>query len=156
MKNGQALKTYTLTLVSAVVNNDLESLEIKDYSIEFDKDVTSYTIIVEKDVEEVTVKAKAVESSAKVTIEGGKDLQPGSNQVIVTVTGTDKTTKTYTINVIKKSDEVTPEVEPKASARLGKLEIKDYEIIFFILEILIFIGIIVLIICGVKGWIYLL
>lgn len=35
-------------------------------------------------------------------------------------------------------------------------EIKDYEIIFFILEIIIFIGIVAVIVYGIKDLIYLL
>jgi len=129
MQDAKVLKTYDLVLVNAVVNNDLESLEVKDYSIEFDKDTTNYTLIVENDVEKIDIDAKAVESSAKVTIEGNEELVSGSNIVTITVTGTDKTTKTYTINVIKKAKE-NEDTQSKANVYLDVLEIKNYSIKF--------------------------
>ena len=129
MHDAQVLKTYTLTLVQAVVNNDLESLEIKDYTIDFDKDKTNYTIIIENDVEKLDIKAKAEEESAKVEIEGNEALEDGNNTIKVIVTGKDKTTKTYTINVIKKAngEEAT---NSTSNVYLEKLEIKGYKIDF--------------------------
>ena len=129
MQDAKVLKTYNLTLVNTIVNNDLDSLSVENYSLEFEPDVTNYTIIVENEVEKVEVEAAAVESSAKVTIEGNENLEVGSNSVIVTVTGTDKTTKTYTINVIRKASEDDTS-NNKSNVYLEKLEIKDYPIKF--------------------------
>lgn len=129
MQNAQVLKTYTLTIVQNVVNNDLESLEIKNYNIDFDKDKTNYTIIVDNSVEKVDVVAKAVEDTAKVKIEGNEALVDGNNSVTVTVTGKDNTTKTYIVNVIRKSSGDVVE-EPTANVYLKKLEIKKHKINF--------------------------
>ena len=129
MYDAQVLKTYTLTLVQSIVNNDLESLEIKNYTIDFDKDKTNYTIIVDNDVESVEIVAKAVESSAKISIEGNENLVSGTNQATITVTGKDNTTKTYTINVIKKSSDEDI-VDSKSDVYLEELKIKNYTIDF--------------------------
>ena len=129
MQSATVLKTYTLTLVETVVNNDLKSLEVKDYTLEFDKDKTTYTIIVESDVESVLVNAIAEEETAKVKIEGNESLVEGSNTITVTVTGTDSTTKTYTINVIKKGNE-TEVTDNTSNVYLKKLEVKDYDLKF--------------------------
>ena len=129
MANAQVLKTYTLNLVQAVANNDLANLEIKNYSLDFDKSRTNYTIIVENSVDTVEVNAIAEDSSASVKIDGNTELVSGANTVTITVTGKDKTTKTYTINVIKKAGE--EEVKSSTSnVYLEKLQIKNYPIAF--------------------------
>lgn len=129
MQGAQVLKTYTLTLVQAIVNNDLASLEVKNYTIDFDKDKTNYTIIVENEVEKIDVVAKAEEESAKVKIEGNDKLEDGNNAVTITVTGKDNTTKTYTINVIRKANgEDNPSLT--SNVYLEELTIKDYQIKF--------------------------
>ena len=129
IQDAQVLKTYTLTLVKDVVNNDLESLEIKNYSIDFDKDKTNYTVIVEDTVDKIEIVAKAVEPSAKVKIEGNEALEAGTNTVTITITGEDNTTKTYTISVIKKSKEAETQ-NNTSNVYLEKLEIKGYKIDF--------------------------
>ena len=129
MHDAQVLKTYTLTLVQAVVNNDLESLEVKNYTLDFDKDKTNYTIIVESDVEAVEVKAKTEEESAKIEIEGNDKLEAGNNTITITVTGKDNTTKTYTINIIKKVGEEETS-EPISNVYLEELKIDGYKIDF--------------------------
>ncbi len=129
MYDARVLKTYTLTLVQNVVNNDLETLEVKNYNIDFDKDKTNYTIIVENDVSELNINAIPVESSATVTIEGNENFEDGTNSINIVVTGKDKSTKTYIITVIKKAKEVV-ENNSNANVYLEKLEIKDYKINF--------------------------
>lgn len=129
MQDAQVLNTYSLNLVQSILNNDLESLEVKNYTIDFDKDRTNYTIIVENDVESVEVVAKPVEEKAKVEVTGNEELVEGNNTVTVTVTGTDLTTKTYTINVIKRSTN-KEENESNSNVYLEKLVIKDYKIDF--------------------------
>ncbi len=130
MQGAQVLKTYTLTLVQAIVNNDLASLEVKGYTIDFDKDRTNYTVIVENEVEKVEVVAKAEEESANVKVEGNENLEDGNNAVTVTVTGKDNTTKTYTINVIRKaSGEENPDTLT-SNVYLEELTIKGYKISF--------------------------
>lgn len=129
MQSATILKTYSLTLVETVANNDLKTLEVKDYAIDFDKDKTNYTIIVENDVTRVEVKAEAEEKDAKVEITGNEELVEGSNTVTITVTGNDDTTKTYTINVIKQGDSNANQ-DSKANVYLEKLEVKGYELNF--------------------------
>lgn len=129
MNDAKLLKTYTLTIVENVANNDLESLTVKDYTIDFDKEKTNYTIIVDNDVTKVQVDAKAIESSAKVEISGNENLVVGGNAVTVTVTGNDKTTKTYTINVIRKAGEDESQAST-ADVYLESLKIENYNLNF--------------------------
>ena len=129
MQNAQVLKTYTLNLVQTVVNNDLASLEVKNYNIDFDKDKTNYTLIVENTVDALEVVAKAVEDSATIEITGNNELVSGTNTINITITGKDKTTKTYSINVIKKASEEEAK-ESTSNVYLGKLEVKGHDINF--------------------------
>lgn len=129
MNDAKLLKTYTLQVVKAVADNNLESLKVKDYSLDFEKEKTNYTIIVENEVTKIEVEAKAVESKAKVEIIGGDNLEVGSNNVLVTVTGLDATTKTYTINVIRKASEAEIE-NSTADVYLESLTISDYTLNF--------------------------
>ena len=129
MNDAKLLKTYTLTIVENVANNDLESLTVKDYTIDFDKEKTNYTIIVDNDVTKVQVDAKASESSAKVEILGNENLVVGGNTVTITVTGNDKTTKTYTINVIRKAGEDESQAST-ADVYLESLKIENYNLNF--------------------------
>lgn len=129
MNDAKLLKTYTLSIVEKVANNDLESLSVKDYNIDFDKDKTNYTIIVENSVTKVEVVAKASESSAEIEITGNDELEVGSNSVLVTVTGTDDTAKTYTINVIRKAGEEETS-NSTADIYLETLKIKNYDLSF--------------------------
>lgn len=129
MNDAKLLKTYTLTIVENVANNDLESLTVKDYTIDFDKEKTNYTIIVDNDVTKVQVDAKASESSAKVEILGNENLVVGGNAVTVTVTGSDNTTKTYTINVIRKAGEDESQAST-ADVYLESLKIENYNLNF--------------------------
>lgn len=129
LNGSETLKTYTLNYVAEVANNDLESLEIKNYTIDFDASKTSYTIIVENDIEAVEVLAKAAVAGAKVEITGNEKLEVGSNTVTITITGSDKTTKTYTVNVIRKSKEGETEVS-KTIIYLEELTIDNYQLNF--------------------------
>lgn len=129
MSDAKVLKTYTLAIVEKVANNNLNSLTVKDYNIDFNQEKTNYTIIVENNVESVEVSAVAVSEDATVEIKGHDKLVVGGNTVTVTVTSKDKTTKTYTINVIRKASENDAH-NSTADVYLETLEIKNYELNF--------------------------
>ncbi len=125
----KVLKTYTLSVVKTVVNNDLDSIDVKNYVIDFAADKTTYTVIVENNVEELEIVATAKEPTATVKVEVPKPLIVGSNEAKITVTGTDKTTKVYVINIIKKAagnDDITS----TADVYLKTLDIENYKIDF--------------------------
>lgn len=84
-------------------NNYLESLSIEGVEFEnfFKKTMADYFASVEEDVNDVTVKATAEDSSAIVTIYGNTDLHEGKNKILINVTADDGSVRTYRIYVTK-------------------------------------------------------
>lgn len=78
----------------------------------FKKTKTSYNVTVPNSTEKINIYAKATDSKATVTGTGSKTLKEGSNSFSVKVTAADKkTTKTYTLNITRKSEEKKEETE---------------------------------------------
>lgn len=100
----------------------------------FRANTTTYNVTVPYDVESVNVYAKTQDSNATVTGTGTKRLKEGSNSLQVVVTAEDgTTTKTYTINVVRTSEEeeMTPNVideeteESPESLRLTAISLQN-------------------------------
>lgn len=72
---------------------------------------TSYTATVDYSVEKVTISATPADSKAKVSGIGSVNLSVGDNKKSVTVTATDGTKKTYTINIKRRAEGETDESE---------------------------------------------
>ena len=78
----------------------------------FKKTKTSYNVTVPNSTEKINIYAKATDSKATVTGTGSKTLKEWSNSFSVKVTAADKkTTKTYTLNITRKSEEKKEETE---------------------------------------------
>ena len=95
-------------------NANLDSLVIENYPINFDSGTLNYTLQVDNDVNELEVKAVPEDTTSKVMIQGNSNLTSGNNEIIIKVTSTDNTTKTYTVTVVKKNtkiDNVRDEIE---------------------------------------------
>lgn len=88
-----------------VENKGLESLEVSQGQLTpaFSADVTQYAVEVDSDVNLLYIEAKAKLQADLVTIRGNDNLQEGENQATVTVSGTNKSDKVYTIKIYKKS-----------------------------------------------------
>ena len=72
----------------------------------FKKTKTSYNVTVPNSTEKINIYAKTTDSKATVTGTGSKTLKEGSNSFSVKVTAADKkTTKTYTLNITRKSED---------------------------------------------------
>lgn len=86
---------------SASVN--LKSLTVTPTGLSpaFSSGTTEYTMTVGSDIDEIDVKAVAEDEKASVDITGNTDLKIGTNKITITVTASDKTTKTYHITVTK-------------------------------------------------------
>ena len=110
--NGNSTRTYTITVTRQAVSSDatLSDLTVDGTSVDgFAAADTSYTVTVDGDTTQVTVAATASDANATVEIApadadtgtGGHqvDLAGGSNEVAVTVTAEDDTTKVYTVTV---------------------------------------------------------
>lgn len=67
----------------------------------FSSGTTEYTMTVGSNIDEIDVKAVAEDEKASVDITGNTDLKIGTNKITITVTASDKTTKTYHITVTK-------------------------------------------------------
>ena len=112
--DGSTKKEYTITIkkqASAPAldgDNTLKDLTIGGTTITgFDKDKTNYSIDVGDDVTSINVAGIPTSSTSTVSISGGTNLQPGKNTVTVTVTAQDGSTRVYTINVTKPSNNTT-------------------------------------------------
>lgn len=114
--------------------NNLSSLNasIGTFDIEFDKDVTVYTLTVPYDTESVILSGglEDVLSSVDGLIE--YELTKNNTVAIITVTAEDGSVKTYTVYIIKEVEPVTKPVVYYYSSNnyLKSLEVEDYEIEF--------------------------
>ena len=99
---------------------------------------TSYSVTVPNDAESVEIYASKGQSGQKITGTGTKQLQEGANTVNVVVTAEDgKITKTYTINIERKTSEGKEETDEPTDQEadntqeitfgLKKLEIEGME-----------------------------
>lgn len=110
----------------------LKSLKISPGTLEpeFSSSVENYNASVDSAAIDLVVNAVASNAGANVTLEGGKNLQAGENQVVVKVTAEDgQTVKNYTIHVTKgeggetvpsgSGDDITAQYG-QATATIGK------------------------------------
>ena len=94
----------------------------------FKRDTTTYNVEVPNNVSKVNVYAKAVDSNAKISGTGNVSLKEGINTITVTVTAEAGNTKTYTLNITRKTSDTTDETTNKSSeARLSNLGIRPKE-----------------------------
>ena len=98
--------TYTITRKPST-NANLKTLGLTDplMNIEaFDKDILDYSLVVPNEYSDVTVNAIPEVDGSRVTINGARNLEEGiERDIIIKVTAPDgKTTKTYTLNVLRK------------------------------------------------------
>ena len=106
-------------------DNTLESLIINNAKISpsFNKNTTTYNVVVPKDVSKLDLSYVTSDKNAKVSVSGNGILKDDEvNVVIVTVTAEDGSVRKYTLNVTK-SDE-------KSSNKLASLDIKEKPVEF--------------------------
>ncbi len=95
-------------------NNYLKSLTTHDGALtpEFNKDTTTYSIKVPKDVTKLSLSALAEDDKAKVEISGNSGFEVGKvHSVTVTVTAEDGSQRIYTINVTRMDQEAKTDLE---------------------------------------------
>jgi hypothetical protein len=100
-----AKKTYTVGITRndfRSTNNDLKSLTVEGYTVVFDKDKLTYTVIVDNAVTSVNIGAEAADDKASVSGTGAKTLKVYSNVINVVVTAENTSKKTYAINVVRR------------------------------------------------------
>ena len=87
-------------------NANLSDLGITPHDFSgFKYGTTSYEVTVPENTEMVEVYAKTQDSKATVTGTGNKNLEKGENKVEVVVTAENGTKKTYTINIIRGTEQ---------------------------------------------------
>lgn len=134
--NGSESTCYTLNITRLARGEDiyypesdssLESMTIPGFAIGFDKNILEYKIHLTRNINNISINAKATHDGATISISPTDDLKNGS-LVTVTVTSEDETNSTvYKINITKDA--------PK----------KDYSsTIILVLLVLALVGIIVL------------
>ena len=97
-------RTYVITVVREDNRDNncyLSNLSVDRGSINFSKDVLSYTLTVQPDVETLVVSAVADSVNAKVTGDGEKALKVGTNKIEIKVTAENETVKIYTLTVTR-------------------------------------------------------
>ncbi|MDP3306188.1 MAG: cadherin-like beta sandwich domain-containing protein [Erysipelotrichaceae bacterium] len=123
-----AKKTYTVTITRndfRSTNNDLKSLTVEGYTVVFDKDKLTYTVIVDNAVTTVNVGAQAADDKASVTGTGAKTLKIYSNLINIVVTAENTSKKTYVINVVRR-DAAGIAGDLSRDNKLKSLVIADY------------------------------
>ena len=80
--------------------NTLESLEISNYSISFNKNTTRYTITLKNKETSLNISAKTTDNKATYSINGNSNLKPGSNDISIIVKAENGKTMEYVINAI--------------------------------------------------------
>lgn len=86
-------------------DNYLSNITLSSGTISFDKNITTYNITVDYNVENIDVNAKTSDSLATLTGTGNHSLKVGKNIVELKVTAEDDSERTYTINVTRKAEE---------------------------------------------------
>jgi beta-N-acetylglucosaminidase/uncharacterized protein YgiM (DUF1202 family) len=85
-------------------NNWLKTLTVNGYSLTPTFDLTKdqeYSLIVESNIDNISVSATTVSKKATLTGTGTIFLQPGNNQIIICVTAENGDTREYIINVVR-------------------------------------------------------
>lgn len=138
------VRTYKVSVVKLYKssNNNLKSLVIEGYEIDFDKDVLEYEITVDSDVDSLDITALVEDYGAWAKIEGNENFQEGKNIVTITVYAEDGSIKTYKLIVNKEAEKELTVIEDDEEE---KSNINTEKIVIIILIILVVIGLLYLI-----------
>lgn len=105
-------KTYTLNITREKKTEEANDATLKNFGMKpqdfsgFKAEKTNYLVEVPNDVEKINIYATAKNSKATISGTGEKKLKEGNNTFSVSVTAEDKkTTKTYTLVVVRKRTE---------------------------------------------------
>lgn len=122
--NNTSSNKNNTTTTSKSSNANLKNmiLSVEGLSPSFAKNITSYSLNVGENVNEVKVNATVEHSRASYSVSGNTNLKVGENVISVKVTAEDGTVKTYKINVLKSDDPV------KSDATLSSVIIEDVDL----------------------------
>lgn len=126
-------------------NNNLENITLSEGTIDFQKDILVYDIVVGNNVEEITIGAQLADSNASLSGVGIHDLEVGNNEIVLVVTAEDGSEKEYILNIYREEVGV-PENDNKENNSDGVNDTTQEGDAFSIIPILIVAGLIVLIV----------
>lgn len=137
------VKTYRVNVVKVYKssNNNLSSLIIDGYEIEFDKNTLEYKITVDSDVTSLDISAIVEHYGAWAKIEGNENFKEGENTVAITVYAENGTSKTYKLLVDKKAAAPAAVEEPEEDTN----SVDGEKIVIIILIVLVVVGLLYLI-----------
>lgn len=101
------IRTYTINITredGKSENNNLKEIKLSEGTITFDKSNLSYNVTVENKTDKINITATPEDSKAKVTYQKENTLKVGENKIVIKVEAENKSTKNYTINVIRKEE----------------------------------------------------
>ena len=120
MMGKQTREVYGAETQGAASSNAyLKSLSVEPGTLspEFSPEITSYTITVDEDVDRVSVTCSTAEADSQVIEAGGfKNLEPGSNDAIVTVQAADGTKCSYYLTINRGTASSADEEEQSGEA----------------------------------------
>lgn len=129
------IRTYTINVNrpdSRSTNNNLSSLSVDIGNISFNKNTTSYNLTTKKS--SVNISAVAADSKATITGDvGNKSLSIGTNTFRINVVAENGSTKTYTITIIRESNQKTdptPSGNKNSNNNLSSLIVTNTNIVF--------------------------
>ena len=82
----------------------MKEIKLSEGTITFDKNNLNYNVTVENKIDKINITATPEDSKAKVTYQKENTLKVGENKIIIKVEAENKSTKNYTINVIRKEE----------------------------------------------------
>lgn len=118
-------------------NNYLKLLEVKDYELEFNKEISDYNLTVKSDVKSLDITAIAEDSRARVEITGNENFKVGKNTVTITVKAENGDVREYKL-IVNKEDNKSIVTEEESSSTAEK-------VVIIILIVLVVLGLLYLI-----------
>ncbi len=102
-------------------NNKLSNLSADGFSLtpSFGKDTLSYNLIVDTSVTSIQINASTADANASVAGTGNVELTGNSNDIAITVTAQNGSTRTYNIHIVRQSGGATPSGQNTAASPAG-------------------------------------
>lgn len=100
-------------------NANLSNIELSEETINFNKDITEYGIIVPNKIDKIII--NAIKEDEKATIEGNGEykLKEGKNEIKITVTAEDGTKKEYTLKITREKKKVVKKEKQEKKQNLN-------------------------------------
>lgn len=137
--NASSNNTNTQTNVDNVVsseaekssNNYLSDLTVDVENFIFDKNTVEYTLVVDNDIQIITINAIAEDENAQVTGTGQKALKIGENKYVITVIAEDGTERKYSL-IVTREEVINNTIENEVVEETKGKNLYIYIIIGFI------------------------